>query len=158
MGQTPVAGVKRVSSKESPQNPLPPGGLARDDQGQWDFVGNGETTPSELTATILQREVTMYGGAAKGLPAAMPPDLQKEFTQELLNENPQWNLKDPNQPIPKGQEVSTNVDDLKRIIQPFLNNPEMQRYLAGQVSSVGAKYGDVRNPSLSLPYIPNEPG
>ncbi len=154
MSQAPVGGVGRVRRKGAGANE--PGSLSRDDDGEWDFTGNGQITAAQVTQRILDLEADKYSKDDIKLPPlsnAAEAQLSKDVAVTLLKDNPTL-PQDPNLAIANGAKFSTNVAELKKALQPFLNNPNLENYLLHQISSSSAtvRYGDVPSQGLILPY------
>lgn len=154
MSQTPISSVKRVGSKSDSGGATQPGQLVRDEAGQWDFMGNGGQTATQVTEHILNLEATKYSEDKSGLPSGLSPDVARQVAQALMNEqSPPLSITSPDQPIPNNEHFTANVAQLKAAIAPFLNNPGAMTFLSG---STGTKrFGDIPADGLSLPL--NEP-
>jgi hypothetical protein len=162
----PVGGVSRTKASDGTTGAEDPGTLSRDEDGQWNYTGDGSSSAAQVTQRMLDLETDKYSKgdsdfsskAISGLSGAQKQQLSKDLAGGLLQENPSL-TQDPNAKIPAGQKFSANVSDLKKALQPFVNNPNLATFLQNQIADSGGgpgqkKFGDVKSQGLSLPYEP----
>ena len=122
----PIGEVKRAEGVRGTGDQLSAaelekGALTKFDDGKAVFTGNGTTTPADVMSRLIALEVDddpSMAVFAEGREAAL-----YTASQALITNNPQLEDKNPESPVPVGEQFYANAgDDLKALLAPWKNN------------------------------------